>query len=182
MTYANVADVALGDLIDETTFNQILANLRALYNAPSSAYKADEISNYTVSGSTFVDIDSTGAPNAKFSRRVTLDETGDVLVGFTGQFSHSQNSGTGRLWIDFTLDGVRQFGDDGLLVFESASTGGDTPYVTSFTYLCQNLAAGSHDFVLQWRCSGGTSPVGTLYAGAGTANRDSHPQFWVVKI
>ncbi len=178
MTYANIADVALGDLIDETTFNQILANLRALYNAPSNSYRADEPSDYTTTSTSFTNVDGT---NNKFSQQITLDALGDVLVGFTGIMNITAASGSRSLFLDFTVDGARQGLDDGILFIGPSS--GSTDQLTSFTWLVRNLAAGTHTFNLQWRVTtSGASPVGTLYAGAGTSSKDIHPQFWVKKI
>lgn len=174
MTYANITDVALGDLIDETTFNQILANLRALYAPASVHVEINNGSDYTTTGTSFADVDS-----ANLKITLTLDAASDVLVSFHGLVTLSASLQS--VLFDVTDNGVRVSTDDGITGLRSGSNGPNATGVqgVSFVRLLPGLAAGSHEFRLQWRVSTGT---GTLYAGAGTSGVDVHPQFWAAKL
>jgi hypothetical protein len=170
MTYADIADVALGDLIDETTFNQILANLRALYNAPSGAVSLDLPSDKTVSsGGAFADIDS-----ANLSITFTLDAVADVLIGFQGTFVRTVSTGT-TLYLNVAVDSVAVQANDGLVAADLSSQ--SLPQSLGFVYLATSLPAGSHTFRVQWKVVG-SSTGARLYAGAGTSNADLHPHFF----
>jgi hypothetical protein len=60
-----------------------------------------------------------------------------------------------------------------------ATSGGGIPL--QFTRLVTGLAAGVHTFNLQWAVEDAVNTI-TLYAGAGTASYDLHPQFWVREL
>jgi hypothetical protein len=143
-------------------------NLNALKAPPTAQYTANEASNYQTTGTTFASVDAT---NLNLSITTT---GGDVLIGFHGT---ALNSTTGVTMFDVLLDNTTRLGgDDGFF-----STGGTANLyqVASFVHLVTGLSAGTHNFKLQWRVSSGTT---TLYAGAGTANADTHPQFWVREV
>ncbi len=170
MTYAAIADVALGDLIDETTFNQLLANLRALYNAPSGAISLDLPSDKTVSsGGAFADIDS-----ANLSITLTLDAAADVLIGFQGSFVRT-SSNTTTLYLNAALDSVALQPNDGLVALEVGSQ--TNPQTLGFVYLATDVPAGAHTFRVQWKVVGSATGI-KLFAGAGTSNADLHPHFF----
>lgn len=139
-------------------------NLNALKAPPAAQYTLDESSNYTTTGSSFVNIDGT-----KLSLTI-VTSGGDVLIGFTG----SVNPGGFITYFDVEMDGTRIGGNDGILAVASSNV---TPI--PLVYLKTGVSAGSHMFKLQWKTSGGTT---TLYAGAGTASYDLHPQFWVREV
>ena len=96
-----------------------------------------------------------------------------MVVVFLGTCT---NDGTGeKNCFDFTVDGVRQGGDDGIIQEQEA----DSDFAISFAYLVTDLAAGTHTVNLQWKTSGGTL---TMYAGAGTASFDLHPSIYAFEI
>jgi hypothetical protein len=140
-------------------------NLRALKDPPSANYELNEGSNYTKStGTGFADIDAT---LGKLSLQITTTG-GDIMASFTGTLAISDGS---LVRLAFSLDGVTQSVESGLV-----ST---TPITVNLTQLMTSVAAGSHTINVQWLRSSGTI---TLYAGAGTASYDVHPQFWVREL
>lgn len=148
-----------GELVTAEEMNAIGENLAVLLDRPIWSYKtpADiEVSTYP-----FVDIDSENLSCA-------LTTTGgDVLIHFQGLVSRIGNSGNVRATFDVKVDDAKQGGDDGIT---SVYTGSIEP--VSFTYLIENLTAGSHTFLFQW--TGKNGRVGLkLRAGA---------QFWVREI
>lgn len=164
MTWTTPRTWSTGELVTASLLNTHLRdNLDALKNPPSASYLADESANYTTTSTSFVDVDATD-----FS--FTLDTGGgDVLVTFNGVVG-----GSGTVFFDVEVDGVRFAGDDGITRTINGST-----HALSFVILVEGLAAGSHTFRLQWKVSAST---GTLYAGAGTSNFDVHPQFWAREV
>lgn len=138
-------------------------NLNALKDPPSNKYTFNDSADWTTTSTSFVDIDTTD-----LSLAITT-YGGDVLVHFFGTTTTS----AGQIFFDFTVDGTRNGGDDGLVRVPSTLT------PTSFTVLVEGLSAASHTFKMQWKVSSGTA---TLYAGAGTASNDVHGQFWVREV
>lgn len=141
-------------------------NLNTLKSPASAHFEANEASDYTTTNTTFVDVDGT---NGKFLLTLTT-LGGDVMVHFSGTVL----PGSGRVFFDVWVDGSPSAGDDGIAV-----TSNNTVTPVSFTRLITGLSANSHTFALRWKVSAGT---GTLYAGAGTATSDVHPQFWVREV
>ena len=140
-----------------------------LTSPPTDHYECDEASDYTTTSTSFVAVDSTNL-------RLTITTNGgDVLIVFTGSVA---NSAAGyRTYLDIEVDDASYLGDDdGLVVFSNAANYNTPP---SLVALAQNLSAGEHTFELHWKVEGGTA---TLYAGAGTSNKDVHPAFWVREV
>ena len=156
-----------GEVVDADIYNtHVRDNLNALKNPPSDSYVLDEVSDYATTSAAFVDIDATNLS-------LTITTTGgDVVVGFVGAIKHT--TAGALLYLDLELDGTRIGGDDGILVAQCPVNG----YAVnmSFQYLITSLAAGTHTISLQWKTSAATA---TLPAGAGTANYDVHPLFWI---
>ncbi len=143
---------------------QLRDNMNALKSPPSAEYTLNEASDYSTSSTTFVDVDGTNLA-------LTVNTNGgDVMVHFHGVINSSGN----RVYLDVDVDGSRVAGDDGI-------TGGyfSNRMPISFTRLLTGLSAGEHTFTLQWKVSGGSA---TMFAGAGSANEDWHPQFWVREV
>jgi hypothetical protein len=179
--------VATGDLIAAADWNQVgdnfdhLAALKAggtalsskssaaeLLATPKADYTLNESSNYTTTSTSFADIDA-----VKLALSITSNG-GDVLVQFHGTFTINAAS---TFWLELMVDGVAHAGDDGIGGFSVPATGAGV--TASFTRLIKGLSAGSHTFKLRWKTLSNTL---TLYAGAGTASWDVHPQFWVKEI
>ena len=139
-------------------------NLEILKDPPSNNYTLNQGSDYQTTITSFTNVDGTN-----LSLTITT-QGGDVMVHFHGVVGN----GTGTVFLDFTIDGVRHGGDDGII----RSVGNGVQGI-SFTRLITGLAAGSHTFTLQWKVNAST---GTLYAGAGTSLFDVHPQFWVREV
>lgn len=168
MPWTNPKTWTTGELLSAADLNtQLRDNLNALKAPPSAQFLANESTNYTTTSTTFVNVDNTAG---KFNLTITTTG-GDVMIGFTGNF----NTGGFNLYLDVELDGARIAGDDGLLVVSGAVA----VQHGSFVHLKTGVTAASHTFKLQWKMGGGT---GTLYAGAGTALYDVHPQFWVREV
>ena len=157
---------AVNELLTASNMNiHLRDNLGALKDPPTDYYDFNEGADYTTTSATFADIDATDLA-------LTITTTGgDVFVHFHGLV---KNSTTERTYFDVDVDGARTAGDDGITL-----QGGTDTESISFTRLIAGLSAGAHTFKLQWKVSGGTA---TLYAGAGTANFDVHPQFWVREL
>jgi hypothetical protein len=142
-------------------------NLNALKAPPSAHFEANETSDYTTTSTTFVDVDATNLT-------LTITPTGqEVMVHCHGNVISSDS--WGRVFFDVAVDGSRIGGDDGIVQIQ----GNITP-AFSFTRLITGLTAGqAHTFKLQWKVG---SYTGTLFAGAGTSGKDTHPQFWVREV
>lgn len=138
-------------------------NLNALKSPPSASVLLDEPSDYITTATSFVDIDP-----ARLGLTLTTSG-GDLLVGFFGVVVISSY----YAFFNLAVDGVAVAGDDGLT---AATPNQDS---VSFVYLLSGLAAGVHTIRLQWCVSGSSA---RLYAGAGTASRDLHPQFWAREV
>jgi hypothetical protein len=141
-------------------------NLNALKAPPTDSYVFDDGADWTTTSATFADIDATDLA-------VTITTTGgDVLVHFHG---NAQHSGAGeRINFNFSVDGVDHAADDGVIYMS-----GTVIVPVSFTRLVTGLSAAAHTFKMRWKTSGATA---TLLAGAGTANKDVHGQFWAREI
>jgi hypothetical protein len=138
--------------------------------APPTGNKTlNEAANYTTNSTSFVDIDSTNLS-------LTINTAGgDVLIIFTGTFSH--NTAGGRVFLDVSVDGTDMFGDDGLVTHGCETA--NRQYAVTLVAWKLSLSAGSHTFRLRWRTNTG---ILTLYAGAGTSLGDVHPQFVVREV
>lgn len=159
-----------GELVTATIMNtHIRDNLNALKAPPTDSHVVNEASDYTTTSTSFVDVDATDLA-------LTITTTGgDVLVHFHG--SVYRNGGSSRMvFLDVDVDGARTAGDDGIV-----ATMADTdlkPHAIGFTRYISGLSAGSHTFKLQWKVDG----AALMSSGAGTANNDLHPQFWVREV
>lgn len=159
-------EIPTADVMNEHIRDQLnYLNLR-----PSDSYEVNEASDYTISTTTWTDIDATDLA-------LTIETNGgDVMIGFFGTVAPSADNV--YAYFDLMIDGARVAGDDGLLKVGDSDTGNHGP--VSFVYLKRGLTAGSHTFKMQWRRTGAGSM--TIYAGAGTSNGDLHPQFWVKEV
>jgi hypothetical protein len=148
-------------------------NLEFLKTPPFALQQFNQGSDYTVTSTSFVEVDGGGT-------ELTLTITtagGDVAIGFFGTFAHSVASG--RCYLDVDIDGTMLGGDSGLVQFRSPGAGTGFAFSVSFVAFKSGLTPGSHTFKLMWATSGATL---TLHAGAGTATFDTHPQFWVREL
>ena len=131
----------------------------------NDSYEVDEVSDYTTSSTSFVDVDGTN-----LSLTITT-HGGDVMVGFSG--SVETNQAAGAVFFNLEVDGSDVAADDGIfLIVGQGSSGRDMS--VSFVYKVSGLSAGDdHTFVLRWKVSAGTATMET---------QDQHPQFWVQEI
>ncbi len=139
----------------------------------SSEYTLNEGADYTTSSGSFVDIDGTN-----LSLTITTQADSVVLIGFSGTVNNG-NSGNKGPFFDISIDAVDEFGNDGLCMVEQANGLNSAFMFGGFVAMKEGLSAGSHTFKLRWKTQGGTL---TLLAGAGGADIDVHPQFWVKEI
>ncbi len=155
---------SVGELVTASLLNTHLRdNLEFLKTPPTALYHVNQSTDYTTTSTSFADVDAT---NLSFNLTTA---GGDVLIVFMGY-----GGGSARLYFDVAIDSVRMAGDDGFLASVNAA---NTPI--TLVALKQGLSAGSHTFKLQWKVNSGSA---TLYAGAGTAGLDTHPQFFVREI
>lgn len=167
MVYSPIDDFVALELLTAEDLNHMIDNIEALKDPPSAEYTANEGSDYTTTSSSFVDVDGTN-----FVLGITT-AGGDVMAHFHGSLLLTGGA-TGHF--DVVVDGVLHAGDDGIIV----QLAGGSPEVVGFTVLITGLSSGFHTFRLRWKTSSGGTL--TLFAGAGTANRDVHPQFWVREV
>lgn len=168
MAWITPKDWAVDEQLTASKLNTHLRdNLNALKNPPSAAYVSDETSDYSYSSTSFADVDATN-----FALTITTTG-GDVMVHFHGTFESSSTPTS--VFLDVDVDGAREGGDDGIAM---AAPANGSPQVINFTRLIA-VSAGEHTFTLQWKTGGAGVK---LYAGAGTTNRDVHPQFWVREV
>ena len=170
MAYTTARDWVTDEVVTAALMNQYIRdNQDALKDPPSANYNMNEVANDTTTSATFGDVDGTNLS-------LTIVTTGgDVMAGFTGSVAHS--SASGLVMFDIDVDGVRTAGDDGIVVLDAQNAAASE--VVGFVYLVTGLSAASHTFKLQWKTSAATA---TLWTGAGTANKDVHPQFWVREV
>ena len=142
-------------------------NMNALKSPPSNDSALNLGSDISTSSTSFGDVDGTN-----LSLAITTNG-GDVMVGFHGSFEAGTVS---RVYLDVYVDTADDGGDDGYVV---QGLSANIPETVSFIRLITGLSAGSHTFKLRWKSTGVSV---TLYAGAGTSNRDVHPQFWVREV
>jgi hypothetical protein len=141
-------------------------NLEILKDPASGDYTLNEVSDYTTTSTTFVDVDATN-----LSATLTTNG-GDVFVFFAPLVALGSSQ---IVFFDLDVDGTRLGGNDGIVATVPTGVGVAVPIIAMVT----GLTAGSHTIKLQWKVSAGT---GKIYAGAGTANADVHPQFIVREV
>ena len=172
MAYTAPTTRVTGELMTAAIVNtDYVDNLIALKDPPSANEDVDEVADYTTTSNSFVDVDATDLALA------ITTKGGDVLVHFHGTVSNNNTGSAGALFLDIDVDGARVGGDDGIIKVRVDNSNQEMP--VSFSRLITGLAAASHTFKLQWKVmeSGGTTTA-TMFAGAGTARGDIHPQFW----
>lgn len=159
---------ATNDLITAALLNQHLRdNLEALKTPPTAHYEMNEAADITLSSTTWADV------STKFNLTITTSG-GDILVGFCGAILAPS---TGLTYFDIMVDGVAVSGDDGMILIYEPNTA--SIQNASFTRLLTGYGSGSHTIKLRYKRVTANS---TLYAGAGTATLDLHPQFWVREV
>lgn len=163
----------VGQLVTANDLNtQLRDNLEFLKSPPSGIFTLNQGADYTTSSTSFADIDGTN-----ISLQIATTNLAKVLIGFTANVRRS-TAGT-IVYFDCTLDGVRIGGDDGIVaVYDPLNQVPGTP-VTFLAWAQGITPAGNHTFKMQWKVNANSA---TLYAGAGTASGDLHPQFWVREI
>lgn len=115
----------------------------------------------------FVDVDPTN-----LSLTLTT-HGGDVLVGFTGTVSNSNNNASTKF--NVAVDGVDYIADDGVTAMTNSASGdnGRTKPL-SFVLLIAQLSPGSHTFKLRWKTVRNNTARMDIV--------DLHPQFWAKEI
>jgi len=169
MAYTNPTPLTTDHIVTAAEWNtDLVDNLQALKDPPTAHYELNEAADLTTTSTAWADVSTT---------KLTLSVTttgGDLLVGFCGVVHKATD---GRVYFDLQVDGVGGVaGDDGFIALEQATGRGPL----SFTYLVTGLAAGAHTLALRWKITG--TGAATIYAGAGTANLDLHPQFWAREV
>ena len=117
----------------------------------------------------FVDVDA--------ALSITIDHGETVRLGFQGNMSIDQAT---RFWqMNFARDGTPVAADDGIAAFRNQdNAGAGRVQFNRFEWIETGLTPGSTTFTVRWKLENAGDTV-TLYAGAGTAELDTHPQFTV---
>jgi len=108
---------------------------------------------------------------------IDLDCSGayPVELVLMGTFLSAAN--TRDMALDFSLDGTDQFGDDGLSVADGTHIVPAGIITHRAIIPASDITPGTHTFRPRWTIVNASGVALTLYAGAGTADRDVHPQF-----
>jgi hypothetical protein len=127
----------------------------------------DEASNYSVSATSFTDVDGT-----HLALQLTVDpraSTGQALIGWHGNVAVPVGQ---KGYFNLLVNGTLNAANDGIIFSPEGTLG------ASFTRLVTDLVVGTLNTVkLQAKVSAGTM---TIYSGAGTSTLDTHGQFWGV--
>jgi hypothetical protein len=122
-------------ITDDKLNSRLRSNMLAL-KSPETDLGYSLSALLSTTSTSFVDIDN--------AFLLTLGTNGgDVMVSFFA-------SPIGAFAFDFTVDGRRQGGVDGICKGDNALT----ELNASFVWLVQDLPAGEHTFVLQWKTHG----------------------------
>lgn len=161
----------IGSMWNDGSSNLVAANNQYEHNRRHNmhSYTLDESSDYTTTSTSFTDVDATALVLDIFTRGTSQD----VQASFACTIDITSSG----VYLDINIDGVRHGGDDGFAV--SPASGQTNRSIFSFVRLISDLTPGTHTFTLQWKVASGTA---TMYAGAGTSDRDIHPQFSVREI
>lgn len=161
---------ATGELATASNMNTYIRDQQSAIKTPAHGYcDIDEAANYTISSTSFADVDATDLA-------ITIvTGGGKVLVGYSGMVNAAGLTTSGdRILFDVNVDGTNDRTNDGITGVNNQNGGN-----VSFAFIIDGLSAGSHTFKLQARVTAGSA---IIYAGAGTASNDIHPQFWAVEI
>ena len=134
-------------------------------------YTLDESSNYTISSTSFTNVDGTHLALSITPGNKAL--TGQALIGWHGNVVVP---GGQRGFFSLLVNGTLNPGNDGIIFADpGASTG---TLQVGFTRLVTGLNVGTlNTLSLQAKVTGGTM---TVFAGAGTSNADVHGQLFGV--
>ena len=128
-------------------------------------YTLDEVSNISVSSTSFTDVDGT-----HLALQLTIDGravTGQALVSWHGNVAVP--AGQKSYW-NLNVNGTLNAANDGIMFTPEGTLG------VSFTRLVTGLPVGEVSTItLQAKVTAGTM---TVYSGAGTSGLDTHGQFW----
>lgn len=177
MSWVDPSTRITGTLITSSIWNQdVVANPIALKTPPSNMSTLNEGTVYTTTSTSFSDVDAT---DGKFSLDVTT-KGGRLLV--ISMLCVQVNNNSGRVYFDATYDGTRIGSDDGMLAADGGALTNFATAMLPYTFIARTgaLAADTYTVRLQWKVSSGHTA--TIYNGAGTSNRDVHPQFIVVEL
>ncbi len=139
-------DWADGELITAAHLNAIGENLAMLRNQAPAAAAGRSTEDILRNSSTFTDVDSENF-------NLTIETSGrDVLAHFSSSAYRDDTNKGMHLHFDIDVDGVLQGGDVGEIIRFTIDR--NYSHNVSFTYLIQNLSAGSHIFKLQMKGGG----------------------------
>ncbi|NIN36631.1 MAG: hypothetical protein GTO60_16670 [Gammaproteobacteria bacterium] len=161
----------LGALWNDGSSNLVAANNQYGTNRTNDkhTYTLNEIADYTTSSTSFVDVDATNLTLTISSRGGRAAVSADLVFGNTGT--------TDITYFDFTLNGVRVGGDDGMILGQQPNFANNRRTATIYRVI--HFDPGVHTVVLQWKTNNNTS---TLYAGAGASLLDIHSQIAFMEV
>ncbi len=159
-----------GELVSASLMNtHVRDNLEFLKGPPTDQDVVNLGADITAAVTSFADLDATN-----LDIQIT-SAGGDIMIGFSGSIINS--TPTSCMFDVIEVGGSRIGGDDGLFVVTPSTATQRLP--VNFVVLLTGIAAGVHRYRIQQRSVSGTT---TLHAGAGTANSDNHPRFWVREV
>lgn len=147
-------------------YNNASSNLDPNRTHNSANYEANEGSNYSIASGTPAAIDSTN-----WNYNLIFTESGRIESNLAS--SCIATGGATAVIMNLLLDGALVAADTGIAVWSLSAT--TIAYNTSYPYTTANLLPGTHNIQPYW--SRVTSNTANMYAGAGSANADVHPQF-----
>jgi hypothetical protein len=168
MAYTAISTFADSSVTAALLNASIRDNQLAIKDPPSGNHESNEASNYTMNTTTPTNIDTVDWT------KTIVTTGGDVFLGLT---ANGVSAGSRGAIIEVYIDSATQT----IISSIFNSTSKTVPHPIPCVYLIQGLSAGSHTFTIRWYLSIGTS-LNTIYAGAGTASYDVHPQFWVREL
>ena len=135
-----------GELVTASDMNAIGESLAMLRNHAPAAAAGRSTEDILRNSSTFTDVDSENF-------NLTIETSGgDVLAHFCSSAYREDSNSAIHLHFDIDVDGVLQGSDVGEIIRFTIDRG--YSHNASFTYLIQNLSAGSHIIKLQMKGRG----------------------------
>jgi len=141
-SWTTMTDLSAGDLVTEEDMDAIRGNLEYVLDPNADVAMYIKGSNIAATNNTWQDVDATN-----LSLTITT-YGGPVAIWFAAM----ARVGSGNVcYFDVTVDGTRFANTTkGLVTSHVATAPTTTPELVSFFIVDDDLAAGSHTFILQW--------------------------------
>lgn len=157
-----------GQVVRANPWQDFVTNLNGLQRGEYEVQQmpGPPTQEFTTNSLSFVDIDST------YYRRTIQSHGGDLLIVAYLELFHS--SGSLSSHVRLTIDGVAIGNSDGLYaVFGNGDGSGHEGNVNPLIYIAENINAGSHEIVVQFKSSA---------AGTALVSKNQAMQFWILEL